>query len=193
MKVDDETALIDRCKKGDKNAWHLLVYLRGPSVEKWIDVADLPTSLQEEVFGRVWETVAAEIGNFNDEKFCAWLLEITNRRIADCIHVNEEKQRLEVEESLTEAIAVNDEPFLIDVGPSRRGFKFNIDHGYKTLRAAMHMVSQSVEKNAWKAFWQMAIFRRSAFDLGKKLNMSSIEIRAIRSEILARFHTVMNP
>lgn len=187
-----ETELVNQCKNCDQEAWRLLVYLRGPSVEKWLKRYRLQESDQDDVFQEVWKTVAATIGQFQDDNFSGWLFTITHSRVCDHFRRQRKDGVHETNTHLVETFAVNDKPKLVDESGWRRTFADG-DHGYETLRAAMVIIRRRVKPETWNIFWETEVRGRPSFEVAKELNKTSSAVRMTKSRVLKMFKELMIP
>ncbi len=182
-------SLLGRAVAEDEEAWHQLVHLYGPLVQRWCRQAGLSDDDTADVFQDTFQTVAKKLGTFKPQRqvasFRSWLKTIVrtktidhhrrcNRQAAGVGGTDAQLRITEVPDPFgeeDEAQAANEDAFIVS--------------------RAMELIQSEFDPRNWAAFQEVAMKERSATDVAKELGVDPQVIRQANYRIRRRLRLVL--
>ena len=161
-------SLLGRAVAEDQEAWHQIVHLYGPLVQRWCRQAGLNDDDTADVFQEVFQTVARKLDSFKPQRkvasFRSWLKTIartktidhhrkTNREAAGAGGTDAQLRFAEVKDPFAddEEQAASEDAFIV--------------------QRAMDLIRGEFDPRNWQAFEEVAIKERSAADVARELGV----------------------
>jgi RNA polymerase sigma-70 factor (ECF subfamily) len=175
-------------RTNDQAAWEQLVSRYYRLVYGWCRRAGLRPDDAADVCQEVFRSVAGSLGNFrrsrDGDTFRGWLRRITQRRISDHRHKQQEQPQaeggsdaqerlLEVAEELSSGSSVQ------CVRESRLG-------------PALEVVRCEFEPQTWRAFWRATVDQEPAADVAAALGLTANAVYLAKSRVLRRLREEMS-
>jgi RNA polymerase sigma-70 factor (ECF subfamily) len=179
-----DTSLLQRAKAQDPEAWNKLVAWSGPLVFAWCRKAGVTKEDREDVFQEVFLKVYKSLARFQHgqagQTFRGWLLVITRNTILD--FAQQRLQRPKAAGSMDEyrGLLHRASESLSDSALTHREART------QGFARALALLQQEFSEGAWKAFWRTAVDGLSATEAGVELGMSPQAVRKAKSRVLAR-------
>lgn len=182
-------SLLGRAVAEDEQAWHQLVHLYGPLVQRWCRQAGLSDDDTADVFQETFQTVAKNLCNFKPQRsvasFRSWLKTIVRTKTIDhyrragrqAVGAGGTEAHLRISEVADpfgeedEAEAANEEAFIVG--------------------RAMELIREEFDPRNWQAFQEVAIKERSAAEVAKELGVAPQVIRQANYRIRRRLRLVL--
>jgi RNA polymerase sigma-70 factor (ECF subfamily) len=177
------SGLLERARGHDQAAWHRLVDLYAPLIDRWCRRRGLGDADAADVRQEVLVAVAAGLASFERRKegaFRCWLWTITRTRIID-----QERKRGAVQaeggttaqERLAQAAApLPTEPPQADEATDRDGL----------YRRALDLIRRDFEESTWLAFWRVVVEGRQAADVAAELALTRNAVYLAKARVLKR-------
>lgn len=182
-------SLLGRAVAEDEQAWHQLVHLYGPLVQRWCRQAGLSEDDTADVFQETFQIVAKKLDTFKPQRpvasFRSWLKTIVRTKTID--H-HRRKNRQAVGAGGTEAqllISEVADPFASDDEEQAASEDAFI------VQRAMDLIRDEFDPRNWQAFMQVAIQDRSAAEVAKELGVDPQVIRQANYRIRRRLRLVL--
>ncbi len=181
-------SLLGRAVAEDQEAWHQIVHLYGPLVQRWCRQAGLNDDDTADVFQEVFQTVAKKLDSFKPQRkvasFRSWLKTIartktidhhrrTNREAAGAGGTDAQLRFSEVKDPFAddEEQAASEDAFIV--------------------QRAMDLIRGEFDPRNWQAFEEVAIKERSAADVARELGVEPQAIRQANYRIRRRLRLVL--
>lgn len=182
-------SLLGRAVSEDEQAWHQLVHLYGPLVQRWCRQSGLSDDDTADVFQETFQTVARKLGDFKPQRkvasFRSWLKTIVRTKTID---LHRKRSRQAAGAGGTEAqLRINEiaDPLTDeseDQAASEDAF---------IVQRAMDLIRAEFEPRNWSAFEEVALKGRSATDVAKEIGVEPQTIRQANYRIRRRLKLVL--
>ncbi len=182
-------SLLGRAVAEDEQAWHQLVHLYGPLVQRWCRQAGLSDDDTADVFQETFQTVAKKLGTFKPQRsvasFRSWLKTIVRTKTID--H-HRRANRQAVGTGGTEAqLRISEVPDPFD----EEDQELAASEDAFIVSRAMELIREEFEPRNWQAFQEVAIKERSATEVAKELGVQPQVIRQANYRIRRRLRLVL--
>jgi RNA polymerase sigma-70 factor (ECF subfamily) len=170
---------LEGLRRRDASAWRRLTEVYGPLVYAWCRRAGLAAQDAPDAVQEVFRAVAENLERFThqgDGSFRAWLRVITRNKVHDRFRAvqhqpaaaggSEAQQRLD-------ALPQPDE----EDEPSERAL---------LVRVILERLESEFSRQAWGAFYRMAVANRSSAEVARELGMTPEAVRQAKRRILRR-------
>lgn len=181
-------SLLGRAVGEDQEAWHQLVHLYGPLVQRWCRQAGLSDDDTADVFQEVFQTVAKKLESFKPQRkvasFRSWLKTIVRTKTIDHHRkANREAAGAGGTEAQMRISEVKD-PFAEDEEQAASEDAF-------IVQRAMDLIRGEFDPRNWKAFEEVAIKERSAADVAREMGVQPQTVRQANYRIRRRLRLVL--
>ncbi|NND99365.1 MAG: sigma-70 family RNA polymerase sigma factor [Pirellulaceae bacterium] len=182
-------SLLGRAVAEDEEAWHQLVHLYGPLVQRWCHSAGLSEEDTADVFQDVFQTVAKNLKKFEPRRsvasFRSWLKTICRTKTVDHFR---KANRQATPTGGTDAqlrIAEVADPF------DEESEEQAASEDAFIVQRAMDLIKDEFDPRNWKAFEQVALHERSPTDVATELDVAPQTIRQANYRIRRRLRLVL--
>lgn len=177
-------SLLERARRKDPAAWHILCDLDGPLVYSWVRRAGVSPEDVPDIVQEVFRIVATHFDRFRGDRlgdtFRGWLMTLTKTEVlAFCRKRRREKglgeggsdanyrmqQLPDLSELTTESV---DEP------SERRNL----------VRRCAELIQRDFSPKVWQAFWRSVVEEHNVSNIAADLQMTSNAIRQARFRVL---------
>ena len=182
-------SLLGRAVAEDEEAWHQLVHLYGPLVQKWCKAAGLSEEDTADVFQDVFSTVAKKLDTFQPRRsvasFRSWLKTIVRTKTID--HFRRSKRHAEGAGGTDAQMRIGEvaDPFADESEEQAANEDAFI------VQRAMDLIRDEFSERNWKAFEQVALHERSASEVAEELGVAAQTIRQANYRIRRRLKLVL--
>ncbi len=181
-------SLLGRAVNEDQEAWHQIVHLYGPLVQRWCRQAGLRDDDTADVFQEVFKAVADNLNTFKPQRkvasFRSWLKTIVRTKTIDHYRkANREAAGAGGTEALMRISEVQD-PFADDEEQAANEDAF-------IVQRAMELIRGEFDPRNWKAFEEVAIKERSAADVAREVGVDPQTVRQANYRIRRRLRLVL--
>lgn len=184
------TRLLLRARKGDADAWQLLVQLYSPLIYHWCRRASLQPDDAADIVQEVFRAVAAGLPRFEhgaaQGNFRGWLRTITRNKLADQARRRQSQplgQGGTAAHRTLQALSARD-----SLLPDEPEDASELDD---TVFAALSQLRGEVQETTWQAFWQTTVEGRSAADVAADLGMKVGAVYQAKSRLLQRLKELL--
>lgn len=182
------SSLLARVRTNDQAAWEQLVSRYYRLVYGWCRRASLRPDDAADVCQEVFRSVAGSLGNFrrsrDGDTFRGWLRRITQRRISDHRHKQQEQPQAEggsdAQERLLEVAQDGSSASSVRCVWSSR------------LAQALEVVRCEFEPTTWQAFWRATVDQEPAADVAAALGLTANAVYLAKSRVLRRLREEMS-
>jgi len=185
--------------RGNSNAWERLVACYKPTIMAWCRSKGLDEASSLDVVQETFLSVSKSLSKFQSTPgsgaFRAWLWRITQYRILDQRRQRHRQPHGIGGSSIAEKLALVADSHLYGQSSSialRSAFAES-PFAESPFSAALEKFSQSYESRIWQAFLRTAVDGRSTEEVAAEFNMSAVGVRQLRSRILRRLRTELEP
>jgi RNA polymerase sigma-70 factor (ECF subfamily) len=181
--MDHSTSLtlLERVRSRDEAAWHSLMRLYGPLVERWCDHWGLRGADVDDVRQEVFQAVAAGLDNFRRETtggtFRGWLRVITRNKLIDYSRRRQKQPQGQGGTDANRQLQQVAEPELPEDSQEDLGSLY---------RRALALVRSEFEDRTWEAFWRAAVEGQAPALIAADLGVTPAAVRKAKSRVLLR-------
>jgi len=177
--------LLERIRARDEDAWHRLLHIYAPLVERWCGLKGVHGQDADDVTQEVFRAVVASLDNFQRERsgdtFRGWLRGITRNKILD--HFRRRASQPEAQGG-TDAYRRMQEVAETD-------FPEDSTELTGVYHRALELVRSEFEDRTWAAFWRSTVDGHSPSDIAADLGVTSAGVRKAKSRVLHRLRQEM--
>ncbi|MEO2016408.1 MAG: sigma-70 family RNA polymerase sigma factor [Fuerstiella sp.] len=182
-------SLLGRAKANDEDAWHQVVHLYGPLVEKWCRRYGLSEEDAADVFQETFKTVARHIVDFvpgrSVASFRSWLKTIVRTRTIDFLRKS--KRHIDAAGGTAAQVRIADlpDPLGDDLEEESEADDALVVH------RAMDLIRNEFDPRNWSAFEQVALKGRTATEVAAELGVAPQTIRQANYRIRRRLRLIL--
>lgn len=183
------SALLDRVRRRDQDAWCTFVGLYGPLMHHWIRRSGLSDHDISDVLQNCFASVARSIERFELRPGCsfrAWLWTITRNQLTDYFRQRSEQARAsggsdawQVLIQVSQSLSDNPDEF---TGQT---------HLTALHQRGLEIVRSEFEQRTWQIFWSVVVEEQSTSEVAAAFNSSANTVRQIKSRVLRRLREVL--
>jgi RNA polymerase sigma-70 factor (ECF subfamily) len=184
-------SLLGRVKNDDPAAWSRLSKIYGPLVYLWARRCGLSAEDSADIVQETFGVLARKIGSFRrerpDDSFRGWLWTITRNRVRDLVRRSSDRAMASggtTAHMLLQEFA-DDAPEPVDTPEERTATEQGV------VSRALALIQAEFEPSTWKAFWGMAVEKRSAADVGEALGITKHAVHQAKYRVLRRLREEM--
>ena len=181
--------LLGRAQANDEDAWHQVVHLYGPLVEKWCRRYGLSEEDAADVFQETFKTVARHIIDFvpgrSVASFRSWLKTIVRTRTID--YLRKSKRHVDAAGGTAAQLRISDLP---DPLADECEEETEADDALVVHRA-MDLIQGEFDPRNWSAFEQVALKGRAATEVAAELDVTPQAIRQANYRIRRRLRLIL--
>lgn len=178
------STLIQRVKLHDEEAWRRLVWLYGPTVDRWARDAGLQPADAQDLLQEVFAAVASHIDGFRKDRptdgFRKWLRTITQHKLVDHFRrlgrhpvaaggsdAYQQLQEIEALPELSDASSQRD---------ARRQFRLRV----------LELIRGDFPERIWQMFWRVTVDGHQTKEVAREFGVSPNAVRLNKSRVLRR-------
>ena len=182
-------SLLGRAVKEDQEAWHQIVHLYGPLVQRWCRQAGLSDDDTADVFQEVFQTVARKLDSFKPQRkaasFRSWLKTIVHSKAID--HYRKANRQAAGAGGTAAQMRISElqDPF-VDEDEEQAA-----NEDAFIVQRAMELIRGEFDPRNWKAFEEVAIKERSAADVAREIGVPPQTVRQANYRIRRRLRLVL--
>jgi RNA polymerase sigma-70 factor (ECF subfamily) len=174
-------SLLERVRDRDEEAWHNLLRLYAPLVERWCAHCGISGPDADDVRQDVFQAVAAGLEQFRRERsgdtFRGWLRVITRNKLIDHARRHQRQPKAQGGTLAQQALQQVAEPALpADSQEDLSGL----------CHRALELVRSEFEARTWEAFWRAAVEGQPPAVIAADLGVTPAAVRKAKSRVLFR-------
>lgn len=183
-------SLLGRAVAEDQEAWHQLVHIYGPLVQRWCRAAGLSDEDTAEVFQETFQVVANKLGTFKPQRkvasFRSWLKTIVRTKSIDLYR-----------KSSRQAAAIGGSEAQMRISELEDPFQDEDDEEQSAsddalvVQRAIELIRGEFDPRNWQAFEEVAMKERSAADVARELGVDPQTIRQANYRIRRRLRLIL--
>lgn len=182
--------LLGRARAQDQEAWHQVVHLYGPLVEKWCRRLGLSEEDTADVFQDTFRTVSQHIGDFvpgrSVASFRSWLKTIVRTRTID--HFRKARRHMNAAGGTAAQAVMAEVPD--PIGEESDESEEEAEHAIVVHRA-MELIKPEFDPRNWAAFELVALKGRSATEVAEEMGVAPQTIRQANYRIRRRLRLIL--
>jgi len=176
------TALLERVRDRDSQAWRRLVDLYGPVIYEWARKSGLEPNCAADVVQDTFRSVLTSLGGFRrsdrGETFRGWLWTITRNKVRDL--ARRKKAQGQGGGGTSAYLRLADVPADDEPSEVSAAGTFNV------ARRALELVRAEFEERTWQAFWRTSVEDERPDLVAAALGMSLGSVYTAKSRVIKR-------
>ena len=173
--------LLERVRDRDEQAWHNLLRLYAPLVDRWCGHSGVRGQDADDVRQEVFQAVAAGLDQFRRERagdtFRGWLRVITRNKLIDHTRRRDRQPEARGGTDAHRRLQQVAEPELPEDSQ---------DDLSGLYHRALALVRAEFEERTWQAFWRAAVEGQSPDLIAADLGVTPAAVRKAKSRVLLR-------
>ena len=173
--------LLERVRDRDEQAWHNLLRLYAPLVDRWCGHCGVRGQDADDVRQEVFQAVATGLDNFRREQkgdtFRGWLRVITRNKLIDHARRRDRQPEAQGGTDAQRRLQQVAEPELPEDTP---------DDLSGLYHRALELVRGEFEERTWQAFWRAAVEGQPPDLIAADLGVTPAAVRKAKSRVLLR-------
>lgn len=182
-------SLAERLRSGSASAWHDLVTLYGPLLDRWCRTANVPShavaDIAQDVFLSAFQGLARFDSRRPDATFRGWLWTITRSRIVE-YHRRQKGRQAAVGGSTAQQIIQS----VIDPLPLEDPTE--PDQAAALLHRALEQIRGEFTASSWDYFWRATVLGHPTDLIAREHQVTPGAVRQARSRILRRLRSQLS-
>lgn len=182
--------LLGRAQAQDQEAWHQVVHLYGPLVEKWCRRSGLSEEDTADIFQDTFRTVSQHIGDFvpgrSVASFRSWLKTIVRTRTID--HFRKARRHMKATGGTAAQAVMAEVPD--PIAEDSDDEEAEAEHALVVHRA-MELIKGEFDPRNWAAFELVALKGRSATEVAHEVGVAPQTIRQANYRIRRRLRLIL--
>ncbi|GAB5440629.1 MAG: sigma-70 family RNA polymerase sigma factor [Fuerstiella sp.] len=182
--------LLGRAQAQDQEAWHQVVHLYGPLVEKWCRRSGLSEEDTADIFQDTFRTVSQHIGDFvpgrSVASFRSWLKTIVRTRTID--HFRKARRQMKATGGTAAQAVMAEVPD--PIAEDSDDEEAEAEHALVVHRA-MELIKGEFDPRNWAAFELVALKGRSATEVAHEVGVAPQTIRQANYRIRRRLRLIL--